>query len=221
MDHPRGCGEHIDKVDTAHEDGGSSPRMRGTLLVYRGDPSGARIIPADAGNTLDADGLHVTQGDHPRGCGEHIALDYQDIDEQGSSPRMRGTRLLSDSLCPSLRIIPADAGNTCPIRAAVRRDRDHPRGCGEHPLGLTSAMTTSGSSPRMRGTQRIQCLIELGERIIPADAGNTRLQGWGPPSRRDHPRGCGEHRCWTAPLLRSRGSSPRMRGTPWISEHST
>ena len=50
-------------------------------------------------------------------------------------------------------------------------------------------------------------------RIIPADAGNTppnqstSLLGW------DHPRGCGEHPPDFVQKSRSRGSSPRMRGT--------
>ena len=72
-DHPRGCGEHIDKVDTAHEDGGSSPRMRGTRQHVHARVSLHRIIPADAGNTGSAPCCSGRVWDHPRGCGEHPA----------------------------------------------------------------------------------------------------------------------------------------------------
>ena len=51
--------------------------------------------------------------------------------------------------------------------------------------------------------------------IIPAYAGNTRVQsscipGWG-----DHPRVCGEHHGRVGWREGGRGSSPRMRGTPY------
>ena len=49
-------------------------------------------------------------------------------------------------------------------------------------------------------------------RIIPADAGSTKLSTtmiWGP---RDHPRGCGEHAFVSGLFPLDSGSSPRMRG---------
>ena len=52
---------------------GSSPRMRGALS-YEADPDQAQgIIPADAGSTGQGLELLVDLGDHPRGCGEHLA----------------------------------------------------------------------------------------------------------------------------------------------------
>ena len=51
VDHPRGCGEHsprIWKTDTAE---GSSPRMRGALVIAGRRRDRPRIIPADAGST--------------------------------------------------------------------------------------------------------------------------------------------------------------------------
>ena len=50
--------------------------------------------------------------------------------------------------------------------------------------------------------------------IIPAYAGNTRIQALPDDGRRDHPRVCGEHMMLRAPSVTSVGSSPRMRGTP-------
>ena len=53
-------------------------------------------------------------------------------------------------------------------------------------------------------------------RIIPADAGSTRIPRPEQPLTQDHPRGCGEHGRRTTGLKASSrcrsGSSPRMRG---------
>ena len=51
--------------------------------------------------------------------------------------------------------------------------------------------------------------------IIPAHAGNTSLTLSGDSPNGDHPRACGEHshQAWPTPI--DKGSSPRMRGTPY------
>ena len=191
--------------------------MRGTrsMAVLQGRAGG--IIPADAGNTSGMAHLSARIEDHPRGCGEHSALIVGLPLMTGSSPRMRGTRSPINLGDVSVRIIPADAGNTGPSQASVRSIWDHPRGCGEHLMQKPCMTWIRESSPRMRGTlvfTRAHC-PSVG--IIPADAGNTLIRGSRDGSRRDHPRGCGEHgihwrrrRAWS-------GSSPRMRGTPDVS----
>ena len=71
-DHPRVCGEHSPQAQNLIIAVGSSPRMRGTLIVcYDYDPHGG-IIPAYAGNTLGGFLGGVTNRDHPRICGEHL-----------------------------------------------------------------------------------------------------------------------------------------------------
>ena len=53
---------------------GSSPRMRGALLIPIGERYGIGIIPAYAGSTVvlyEADGY---TRDHPRVCGEHTKV---------------------------------------------------------------------------------------------------------------------------------------------------
>ena len=65
----------------------------------------------------------------------------------------------------------------------------------------------------MRGT-----LVDTGATIawngiIPAHAGNTLRVGVVNAHLGDHPRACGEHCPVAAYYPRSRGSSPRMRGT--------
>ena len=66
----------------------------------------------------------------------------------------------------------------------------------------------------MRGTpiERQECVS--GDRIIPADAGNTIFTHPFRHSERDHPRGCGEHMAPPNDGASYWGSSPRMRGTP-------
>ena len=49
-------------------------------------------------------------------------------------------------------------------------------------------------------------------RIIPADAGSTRLRQCCLAAARDHPRGCGEHLLMGTSPQQPQGSSPRMRG---------
>ena len=74
-------------------------------------------------------------------------------------------------------------------------------------------MIRTGSSPRMRGTLSDVGgeVVQLG--IIPAHAGNTSPATPMMPSRRDHPRACGEHTYSNLEQSWIEGSSPRMRGT--------
>ena len=67
----------------------------------------------------------------------------------------------------------------------------------------------------MRGTRRGKADEKRLHGIIPAYAGNTRSRSFCRVRRRDHPRVCGEHKRPNYPLRRVKGSSPRMRGTPW------
>ena len=125
---------------------------------------------------------------------------------------MRGARSDKDKNAPGIRIIPADAGSTCPQSRQAGKRMDHPRGCGEHQTMTTAARYAVGSSPRMRGARRTVCDWSYTSGIIPADAGSTHR----PKGRRsawaDHPRGCGEHLSKRSHGCSREGSSPRMRG---------
>ncbi len=50
--HPRGCGEHVLWPRVWDSKGGSSPRVRGTLIPNQRIPVEGRLIPAGAGNTF-------------------------------------------------------------------------------------------------------------------------------------------------------------------------
>ena len=73
--------------------------------------------------------------------------------------------------------------------------KDHPRGCGEHEVGILFNGINEGSSPRMRGAPCRGRCRSCGHGIIPADAGSTVHPGRPDHSRGDHPRGRGEHSC--------------------------
>ena len=131
-DHPRGCGEHAGHSQQDRERLGSSPRMRGARYTSIRPCRESGIIPADAGSTRQPIDQKCFDGDHPRGCGEHVENDLAYFEEKGSSPRMRGARRLPLLLLALVRIIPADAGSTCLCAGLPRKKWDHPRGCGEH-----------------------------------------------------------------------------------------
>ena len=178
VDHPRGCGEHCVVLMVLTESAGSSPRMRGTRCVEALLKTVGGIIPADAGNTIHAIVPMCVFQDHPRGCGEHITRLCLPCRLAGSSPRMRGTPCGITDNGTRQGIIPADAGNTWNTARqgqSASGVRDHPRGCGEHSLALRIQPRLLGSSPRMRGTQGCGRARYSARRIIPADAGNTRL----------------------------------------------
>ena len=114
------------------------------------------------------------------------------------------------------RFIPAWAGNTRSLAGTWRTSAVHPRVGREHPPMSESCRWCSGSSPRGRGTR-----LDAGAggsigRFIPAWAGNTFRRGGSFDRPAVHPRVGGEHACWIRPVRRSRGSSPRGRGTQFV-----
>ena len=191
--HPRGRGEHVGARGFAAEEGGSSPRARGTRPVEPAAGGIDRFIPAGAGNTPSRASRRGDRSVHPRGRGEHVYRITNNVLMAGSSPRARGTRQRRHS--PS-------AERTV-----------HPRGRGEHFDVVQRGYKVTGSSPRARGTRAgNQSGCDL-RRFIPAGAGNTLEHSERRCIIEVHPRGRGEH---VAGLSRRRtptGSSPRARGT--------
>ena len=212
-DHPRACGEHELSIPRKFTNSGSSPRMRGTHVIYDGEQILVGIIPAHAGNTAALTARTQVLKDHPRACGEHPSWGPPEPVWTGSSPRMRGTLFRNGDDAIRYGIIPAHAGNTA-LRKHLRTGRgDHPRACGEHYRVAIAPVELRGSSPRMRGTL-LPCPRPTSLRgIIPAHAGNTSPSSTRSPTAGDHPRACGEHAALNVEALAAAGSSPRMRGT--------
>ena len=69
-DHPRLCGEKLQKIISWIKYRGSPPPMRGKVLDGYKDNPYYRITPAYAGKRIDACNASNVQQDHPRLCGE-------------------------------------------------------------------------------------------------------------------------------------------------------
>ena len=170
--------------------------MRGTLLRTFDEHYMFGIIPAYAGNTQCAHLDATDPRDHPRVCGEHFNGYVGQCVLAGSSPRMRGTQVLTLQFLHLMGIIPAYAGNTRLPCSHIGWFRDHPRVCGEHTRKERAHHLARGSSPRMRGTPGKEHVDIRLHGIIPAYAGNTFIMPFIGQVLGDHPRVCGEHWSW-------------------------
>ena len=149
--------------------------MRGSHLMQSSQRYMTGIIPAHAGLTAFRIERAEACRDHPRACGAHPEIHIVPRSWMGSSPRMRGSRFMLYNVIDFMGIIPAHAGLTTSSGRLKAPARDHPRACGAHSRTRNIAETTTGSSPRMRGSrlQRVDYSGGLG--IIPAHAGLTSL----------------------------------------------
>ena len=71
QEHPRVCGENEIVAFAARETAGTSPRMRGKLLLILPPPNPLRNIPAYAGKTRLWRSPPEKPQEHPRVCGEN------------------------------------------------------------------------------------------------------------------------------------------------------
>ena len=193
-DHPRMCGEHLAQNGTQGLQTGSSPHVRGALVLLSAAGELDGIIPACAGSTRSRCSTSISGRDHPRMCGEHgVGGAYAEC-SRGSSPHVRGA--LGPRRCShtGVGIIPACAGSTKRTELSLLRSGDHPRMCGEHNIVFVPYNLYRGSSPHVRGAP----VRFRGRRprsgIIPACAGSTHMELWNKARVRDHPRMCGEHK---------------------------
>ena len=197
----RAGGEHAARRASSLTCAGSSPRRRGTLVVGREQHVEHRFIPAQAGNTGPANASSTASPVHPRAGGEHRWLLCPGCYSDGSSPRRRGTPAGCRSGAIFRRFIPAQAGNTRrPATRAFPRSV-HPRAGGEHNVNERPAPLIFGSSPRRRGTHYVVGAGYIGNRFIPAQAGNTVGRWRHPPCGPVHPRAGGEHWCFRCPSV--------------------
>ena len=198
--HPRVCGELRKGKAPRKGETGSSPRVRGTPAGV--EPAGRprRFIPACAGNSRAARSRQPRKTVHPRVCGE-LGQQWPEFHaDDGSSPRVRGTRISS-----SISIV---CGTV------------HPRVCGELALADAAAEIDAGSSPRVRGTLPRHRRRRRARRFIPACAGNSSIVASAAMANPVHPRVCGELGTRMEPKRSPCGSSPRVRGTPKVRQRA-
>ena len=192
-DHPRSRGEYSGLLSEAPPGVGSSPLSRGIRRQNGAATKTWGIIPALAGNTRR--GLRgVRRGrDHPRSRGEYLVEDPGRGETLGSSPLSRGilSRVTSSRIHSG--IIPALAGNTSKSTRPPLLGRDHLRSRGEYVSLPSTPHMIVGSSPLSRGIPVAILSCQVGPRIIPALAGNTRGRLCGRLIWQDHPRSRGEY----------------------------
>ena len=175
---------------------GSPPRMRGADRPAGLLGCADRITPAHAGSSSSLGATPPPGRDHPRACGEQKVMRGHVAPSRGSPPRMRGAGRRRPASPSRSRITPAHAGSSKSTEGLMSIEEDHPRACGEQHPAWAPDRRGPGSPPRMRGAGNLQRRNRRNLRITPAHAG-SRLPG-NPLScaGQDHPRACGEQRCW-------------------------
>ncbi len=131
----------------------------------------------------------------------------------GLSPLARGTHARTGSRTTNCRFIPAGAGNTLRARVFADQRSVYPRWRGEHVTLPEYRNSPDGLSPLARGTLHIRWALLIGERFIPAGAGNTLNFAGSCYPCPVYPRWRGEHRFLVAATRLKAGLSPLARGT--------
>ena len=200
----------------------------GYIRMARGDR--VRVAPRTGGTQLQCSTLHQWRAinypgrsqafdEHgacrrpPRVRGEHMRLLAHEAHSDGSAPRARGTQSTTRSTGAGHRVSPACAGNTSRPARSRRWMPGQPRVRGEHRTLSDGVVCGYGSAPRARGTRSRQLADEVWNRVSPACAGNTVLQGGDNGGFPGQPRVRGEHTTTLEGALSGSGSAPRARGT--------
>ena len=89
-DHPRLCGEKIEKLEAVEGFEGSPPPMRGKEVLLMLANIFQRITPAYAGKSIGRRIISKQTKDHPRLCGEKLFVCAFRFSLYGSPPPMRG-----------------------------------------------------------------------------------------------------------------------------------
>ncbi len=212
--HPHACGELNSQSQRGTTPVGSSPRMWGTPGVGQGDDEGPRFIPTHVGNSPTGQRIQGSIPVHPHACGELYENPHLPPLRVGSSPRMWGTLLDGLRVRVPIRFIPTHVGNSASTSSSHSRISVHPHACGELGIRVPSAISITGSSPRMWGTPGTARSSPVSFRFIPTHVGNSERKTDLPVRISVHPHACGELLNFRPALLLLLGSSPRMWGTP-------
>ena len=130
-DHPRRCGENLEKCTKNSGRIGSPPQVRGKLSLRLTENVSSGITPAGAGKTKLAE--------------------RDSLINLGSPPQVRGKQLYNPNISSETGITPAGAGKTLPLSISPSLARDHPRRCGENRQRFRTSISYIGSPPQVRG----------------------------------------------------------------------
>ena len=149
---------------------------------------------------------------YPRVCGGTYRRRQSGPAAEGLSPRVRGNPHSGPAVFPSIRSIPACAGEPEDHRAGQSAHGVYPRVCGGTSRPTSWPDSRKGLSPRVRGNLEQAIAVNDYARSIPACAGEPGIGGFSWSSMEVYPRVCGG----TEPADRDsparQGLSPRVRG---------
>ena len=149
--HPRSCGGGISLRNIQSWPIGSSPLVRGRHPQAERRRRQLRFIPARAGEAFFGRRVAPAIWVHPRSCGGGQTTKTLHQVFSGSSPLVRGRRLVKLDRILNSGFIPARAGEAARIGLFRDRITVHPRSCGGGSRSERTAPPPHGSSPLVRG----------------------------------------------------------------------
>ena len=184
-----------------------SPYLAGDVVSVNGS------IPACAGKPQRNRRPATCPWVHPRVCGEASISWKSGAYSRGPSPRVRGSRLVHESLHRRVGSIPACAGKPGTGGEGKQLLRVHPRVCGEASFDGLMVMMLRGPSPRVRGSLQGYQPRHRKLGSIPACAGKPTSSTASAGLIGVHPRVCGEAESAKEGEKADKGPSPRVRGS--------
>ncbi len=171
--YPRVGGGNGSESISAAPTRGLSPRGRGKHKLVGRDFLARRSIPAWAGETFRSGCSGTSLSVYPRVGGGNGSRRATDAAAKGLSPRGRGKPPAPIRSARSTRSIPAWAGETGCLWAALRGRPVYPRVGGGNAGLCGTAPSVPGLSPRGRGKPDLHRQRQSQARSIPAWAGET------------------------------------------------
>ena len=189
--YPRVCGGAADVYGAVATQTGLSPRVRGSRDATRRGGERAGSIPACAGEPRPSAVRTRWARVYPRVCGgANVGLFIPETGD-GLSPRVRGSPLSIPRSKKQARSIPACAGEPSEADSWDQARAVYPRVCGGAFLRPRCTASTTGLSPRVRGSPSMGVAAPANAGSIPACAGEPSFR---PTQRRPspvYPRVCG------------------------------
>ena len=147
-------------------------------------------------------------------CGGTNPRLWNQVTQQGLSPRVRGNRLRDELVVHVERSIPACAGEPTPVTTEHTPGPVYPRVCGGTVMLLQIRPFRVGLSPRVRGNLRVYVGSRRIDGSIPACAGEPSNLRCMLMLFTVYPRVCGGTRRYGRRPNCVTGLSPRVRGNP-------
>ena len=130
-----------------------------------------RIIPTRVGTRFAQSQRRKAYKDHPHACGDKTRIDYINMTELGSSPRVWGQDCRCTLIKHNIRIIPTRVGTRPCVYCVHHHIRDHPHACGDKYRQTYPPAAQKGSSPRVWGQVQDFYNVVNNYRIIPTRVG--------------------------------------------------